>query len=65
MPTKFYSFTEDEFAKKLKAMSFFKSQLAPFPASRSLEAIEALGKYWGGCISQMRAEAFEVLRDID
>lgn len=65
VPTKFYSFTEDEFAEKLKAMSFFKSQLAPFPASRSLEAIEALGKYRGGCISKMRAEAFEVLRDID
>ena len=65
VPTKFYSFTEEEFAEKLKAMSFFKSQLAPFPNSRSLEAIEALGKYRGACISKMRAEAFEVLRDID
>ena len=46
-------------------MSFFKSQLAPFPNSRSLEAIEALGKYRGACISKIRAEAFEVLRDID
>lgn len=65
VPTKFFSFTEDEFTEKLKAMSFFKSQLAPFPASRSLEAIEALAKYRGACISKVRAEAFEVLRDID
>lgn len=65
VPTKFFSFTKDEFAFKLEAMAFFKSQLAPFPASRSLEAIDALGKYRGVCISRMRAEAFEVLRDID
>ena len=65
VPTRFFSFTEEEFTEKLKAMSFFKSQLAPFPASRSLEAIEALAKYRGACISKMRAEAFEVLRDID
>jgi Uncharacterized proteins, LmbE homologs len=65
IPTKYVSYTEKEFEKKLEAMSFFKSQLAPFPASRSLEAIEALGKYRGACISRVRAEAFEVLREID
>ena len=65
IPTKYVSFTEKEFDKKLEAMSFFKSQLAPFPASRSLEAIEALGKYRGACISKVRAEAFEVIREID
>lgn len=65
VPTKYFSFTQEEFGEKLKAMSYFESQLAPFPASRSIEAIEALGKYRGTCISKMRAEAFVVLRDID
>lgn len=65
IPNKYVSFSVEEFEKKLKAMGCFKSQLAPFPASRSLEAIEALGKYRGACISKLRAEAFEVLREID
>ena len=45
-------------------MNFFKSQLYPFPASRSLETIEALAKYRGSTVSAVRAEAFEVLREI-
>lgn len=65
VPTKYVSFTEEEFAEKLKAMSCFKSQLYDFPASRSLEAIEALAKYRGATISKVRAESFEVLREID
>ena len=55
----------EEFQRKLDAMSSFKSQLYPFPASRSLEAIEALAKYRGCMVSSERAEAFEVLRDIE
>lgn len=65
LPTKYNTFTEEEFKKKLEAMSCFKSQLYPFPASRSLEAIEALAKFRGCTVSHERAEAFEVLRDID
>ena len=65
IPTKYISYTEVEFNEKLVAMQCFTSQLAPFPASRSLEAIEALAKYRGATISKPRAEAFEVLRDID
>lgn len=65
IPTKFYSFSESEFSIKLEAMSCFKSQLYDFPASRSLEAIEALAKYRGTSVSKMRAESFEVLREID
>lgn len=65
IPTKYVSYTEEEFNEKLVAMQCFTSQLAPFPASRSLEAIEALAKYRGATISKPRAEAFEVLRDID
>ena len=65
VPNKYVSFSEDEFSVKLKAMSCFKSQLYAFPASRSLEAIEALAKYRGATVSKMRAESFEVLREID
>jgi len=65
VPTKYKTFTEEEFQRKLEAMSCFKSQLYPFPASRSLEAIEALAKYRGCTVSAVRAEAFEVLREID
>ena len=65
VPVKYNIFSVNEFQKKLDAMSCFKSQLYPFPASRSLEAIEALAKYRGCTVSAESAEAFEVLRDID
>ena len=65
VPVKYNTFSIEEFKMKLDAMSCFKSQLYPFPASRSLEAIEALAKYRGCTVSAERAEAFEVLRDID
>lgn len=65
VPNKYVTFSEDEFSIKLQAMSCFKSQLYAFPASRSLEAIEALAKYRGATVSKMRAESFEVLREID
>ncbi len=65
VPVKYITFSNEEFQKKLDAMNCFKSQLYPFPASRSLEAIEALAKYRGCTVSAERAEAFEVLRDID
>lgn len=65
VPVMYNTFTEEEFQRKLDAMRCFKSQLYPFPASRSLEAIEALAKYRGATVSAVRAEAFEVLRDIN
>ena len=65
VPTKFITFSVEEFANKLDAMNCFETQLYSFPASRSLEAIEALAKYRGATVSAYRAEAFEVLRDID
>lgn len=65
VPVKYNTFDVEEFQKKLDAMSCFKSQLYSFPGSRSLEAIEALAKYRGCTVSAVRAEAFEVLRDIE
>ena len=65
VPVKYNTFTTEMFQKKLDAMSCFNSQLYPFPASRSLEAIDALGKYRGCTVSAEIAEAFEVIRDIE
>lgn len=65
IPVKYNTFSKDEFQKKLDAMSCFKSQLYKFPASRSIEAIEALAKVRGCTVSAQRAEAFEMLREIE
>lgn len=50
--------------KKLKAMNIFQSQLAEFPAARSLGAIEALAKFRGATVNVMAAEAFTLIREI-
>ena len=50
--------------KKLNAMSIFQSQLADFPAARSLGAIEALAKYRGATVNVMAAETFTLVREI-
>lgn len=65
VPVKYNTFSIEEFQMKLDAMNYFKSQLYSFPASRSLKAIEHLAGYRGCTVSSVRAEAFEVLRDID
>ena len=52
------------FDTKLKAMNIFQSQLADFPAARSLEAIEALAKYRGATVNVNAAEAFMLVREI-
>ena len=45
-------------------MSVFKSQLAPFPAARSVGAIEALAKFRGATVSVEVAEAFSLVREV-
>ena len=50
--------------KKMQAMNMFKSQLAAFPATRSLVAIEALAKFRGATVNVMAAEAFSLVREI-
>lgn len=52
------------FKDKLDALSCFKSQMRPFPGSRSLEAIEALAKFRGATVGVKRAEAFMIMRII-
>ncbi len=49
---------------KLKAMSFYQSQLHPFPDLRSIETVEALAKFRGATANVKAAEAFVLIREI-
>ncbi len=49
--------------QKLEAMSFYKSQVHPFPDLRSLEAIKALAKFRGATVNVSSAEAFVLIRE--
>lgn len=48
---------------KLKALSFFKSQVHDFPDLRSLETVEALAKLRGSTVNVKAAEAFMLIRE--
>ena len=50
--------------KKIEALSFFKTQLNPFPDARSLTSIEALASYRGALMHIKAAEAFMLIREI-
>lgn len=49
---------------KINAMRIFESQLAEFPAARSIGAIEALAKFRGATVNVRAAEAFSLIREI-
>jgi len=55
---------EKEMSFKLEAMQCFKSQVRPFPSTRSLETIDALAKFRGSTVGFERAEAFMTIRTI-
>lgn len=59
-----YEDISDTLAAKLEAMNVFRSQLAPFPAARSIGAIEALAKYRGATVNVTAAEAFSLVREV-
>lgn len=63
IPTVYENIT-DTYDVKMEAMSVFKSQLAPFPAARSVGAIEALAKFRGATVSAEVAEAFSLVREV-
>ena len=63
IPTHFVN-VETEMDFKLEAMQCFKSQVRPFPSTRSLETIEALAKFRGATVGFKRAEAFMTIRTI-
>lgn len=50
--------------QKCQAMKYYASQLADFPAARSIEAIEALAKYRGALMNMKAAEAYMLIRSI-
>lgn len=64
-PTVFESLDVSDFELKLKAMRCYDSQLRDFPASRSIESLEALAKYRGCTVQVNRAEAFMLIRKIN
>lgn len=63
IPTVYEDIT-NTFDEKLKAMAVFESQLSPFPAARSIGAIEALAKFRGATVSVSAAEAFQLIREV-
>lgn len=63
IPTVYENIT-DTYDVKMEAMSVFKSQLALFPAARSVGAIEALAKFRGATVSVEAAEAFSLVREV-
>lgn len=70
LPTENYSFIPNVFEDisgyledKKKALSFYGSQVHPFPDLRSLEAVESLAKYRGATINVKAAEAFMLIRE--
>ena len=54
----------DTLDKKIKAMSFYKSELREYPHPRSLEGIELNAKYWGIRVGKKAVEAFKAVRVI-
>lgn len=63
LPTVYEDISATLEAKK-KAMSYFPTQLAPFPNARSIEAIEALAAFRGATVSVNAAEAFMLIREL-
>lgn len=59
-----YENISDTLQEKLDAMNVFQSQLAPYPAARSIGAIKALAKFRGATVNVNAAEAFSLIREI-
>lgn len=70
LPTENYAFIPNVFEDitdyledKKTALSFFHSQVHPFPDLRSLETVEALAKFRGSTVNVKAAEAFMLIRE--
>lgn len=63
IPTVFIDI-EKYIEKKLKAFSFYETQIKEFPHPRSLESIENLSKIRGATVGFKRAESFMLIRNI-
>lgn len=49
---------------KEEALSFYKTEMRPFPHPRSIESIRASAVHWGSVSGLTAAEAFELVREI-
>ncbi len=70
LPSENYAFIPNVFEDisdyledKKTALSFFRSQIHPFPDLRSLETVEALAKFRGATVNVKAAEAFMLIRE--
>jgi len=70
LPAEHYAFIPNVFEDitdyledKKTALSFFKSQVHPFPDLRSLETVEALARFRGATVNVRAAEAFMLIRE--
>ena len=70
LPTENFAFIPNVFVditgfleKKKTALSFYATQIHPFPDLRSLEAVEALARFRGATIHAEAAEAFMLIRE--
>ncbi|EMJ86748.1 PIG-L deacetylase family protein [Leptospira meyeri] len=61
-PNVYYKLSLQQMEKKKNALSIYESEMRPFPHARSIEAVEALGKWRGTNIGYSFAEAFVVGR---
>ena len=70
LPTENYAFIPNVFEDisnyiedKKKALSFFSTQVHPFPDLRSLKTVDALARYRGATVNVSAAEAFMLIRE--
>lgn len=49
---------------KIKALSFYESEVRAFPHPRSPEALRSIARRWGSVVGCEAAEAFELIRSI-
>ena len=63
-PNIFESLKEKDIMKKFEALSFYESELRPYPFPRSFEGIKALSQMRGLQSGLQYAEAFKLIRSI-
>ncbi|MDE2589137.1 MAG: PIG-L family deacetylase, partial [Patescibacteria group bacterium] len=59
-----YEDVATEMTHKIRALKIYKSEIGKFPHPRSIKAIESLAMYRGVESGLIRAEAFELIRNI-
>lgn len=62
-PTRFVDIS-DHLERKLRALACYKSEMRPFPHSRSIEGVRALAVWRGAMSGSAAAEAFMVVREL-